>query len=137
MFYKNLKMKAIWGLLIAFFLMLPSLAKAEENDKGSINFEETTYDFGIVKEDGGPVTHEFKFENTGTGNLLITSATAGCGCTKPSYPKKEIKPNDSGVIKVTFNPAGRPGGFTKSVTVRTNGDPAKVILKIRGTVQPK
>ncbi|MCH5236857.1 MAG: DUF1573 domain-containing protein [Muribaculaceae bacterium] len=110
---------------------------ANEKEKGGIKFNETTYDFGIINEDGGPVTHEFRFENTGKGVLVINSAKAECGCTKPEYPQKGIEPGKSGVIKVTYNPLGRPGGFTKVVTVRTNGIPSKVNLKIRGTVNPK
>lgn len=111
-------------------------ALGQENGKPSIKFAETTFDFGTIKEDGGPVTHEFVFENTGDGNLVIHSARAECGCTKPKYPEEPIAPGKSAVIKVTYNPAGRPGGFTKVVTVRCNGNPSKVNLKIRGTVTP-
>ena len=46
-------------------------------------------------------------------------------------------PGKGGVIKVSYNPLGRPGGFTKVVTVKCNGNPSKVRLKIRGTVSPK
>ena len=65
------------------------------------------------------------------------SATAECGCTKPVFPKQPIAPGKNGVIKVTYNPIGRPGAFDKVVTIKTNGKPGKVRLKIRGTVMPK
>ena len=83
------------------------------------------------------MTHEFRFENTGDGSLVIHSAKAECGCTTPEYPKNAVAPGKDGIIKVTYNPLGRPGGFTKIVTVRCNGNPSKVTLKIRGTVAPK
>lgn len=121
--------------LLMFLLPVPTLAA--DKGKGEIKFKETTHDFGLIKEDGGPVTYEFKFENTGSAPLVINSAKAECGCTKPEYPEKSIAPGATGVIKVTYNPLGRPGGFTKVVTVRTNGNPSKVNLKIRGTVNPK
>lgn len=125
-------------ILLSFLLITISFSeiKAEEKGRASIKFEETTFDFGNIREDGGPVTHEFKFINNGSGNLVIHSAKAECGCTRPEYTEKAISPGKSGVIKVTYNPLGRPGGFTKVVTVRCNGNPAKINLKIRGSVIP-
>lgn len=122
-------------LTLLVVMALPSLA--QEKAKAKIEFNQTTYDFGSIKEDGGPVTHEFTFTNKGTEPLKIKSARAECGCTKPEYPKKEIAPGESASIKVTYNPLGRPGGFTKVVAVRTNGSPSKVNLKIRGSVIPQ
>lgn len=110
---------------------------AADKTEGQIKFEKTTFDFGNIREDGGSVTHEFVFENIGKEPLSIKSARAECGCTRPEYPKNEIAPGESGIIKVTYNPLGRPGGFTKVVTVRCSGNPGKVNLKIRGTVLPK
>ena len=124
----------------AFILLVMAFSlsfHAADNTKAQIKFEKTTYDFGNIREDGGPVTHEFTFYNAGKEPLKITSARAECGCTKPDYPKKEIAPGASGVINVTYNPLGRPGGFTKVVTVRCTGNPGKINLKIRGTVIPK
>lgn len=106
-------------------------------EKASAAFGEKIHDFGNVKEDGGPVSCEFEFENTGGGNLVVISATAECGCTTPEFPKQPIAPGKKGKIKVTYNPLGRPGGFDKVVTVKTNGKPAKVRLKVRGSVIPK
>ena len=125
------------GILMLMLVMVVGIGYSADKTKAKISFEKTTYDFGNIKEDGGPVTVEFKFTNTGKDPLKITSARAECGCTKPEYPKAEIAPGESGVIKVTYNPIGRPGGFTKVVTVRCTGNPGKVNLKIRGSVIPK
>lgn len=125
------------GIALLMLMAIVMTGYAADKSKGKINFTETTYDFGNIKEDGGKVVHEFTFTNEGKDPLKITSARAECGCTTPEYPKKEIAPGDTGVIKVTYNPLGRPGGFTKAVTVRSTGNPGKVVLKIRGTVLPK
>lgn len=124
---------------IVFLLMLSIFLSidAADKSKAKIKFQETIFDFGNIREDGGPVTHEFTFTNEGKDPLVITGARAECGCTRPEYPKEEIAPGKSGVIKVTYNPIGRPGGFTKAVTVRCSGNPGKINLKIRGTVLPK
>lgn len=127
------------GLVLIMLLLLtvPLSARAADKSKGEIKFEETLYDFGNIREDGGKVSHEFVFTNEGNDPIKITDARAECGCTTPEYPKGEIAPGEQGVIKVTYNPLGRPGGFTKVVRVRCTGNPGKVNLKIRGTVIPK
>ncbi len=116
-------------------IVFPSLASAKSG--AEITFREKSHDFGIVSEDGGPVSHEFEFKNTGTEPLIIVSATASCGCTRPTYPTAPIKPGETGKIKVTYLPAGRPGEFNKAVKVRTNAKSTKKFsLKITGTVKP-
>lgn len=126
-------------LCFAIFMAVVMVFAVEAADKtkGKIKFEKTTYDFGNIREDGGKVTHEFVFTNVGSEPIKITNARAECGCTRPEYPKEEIGPGKKGIIKVTYNPLGRPGGFTKVVTVRCTGNPGKINLKIRGTVLPK
>lgn len=124
----------ILTLLLAAF-MLPSAAGAK-GKQAKIKFAEYTYDFGNVAEKGGSVTHEFRFTNDGDGNLVIIDATATCGCTRPEYPKNPIAPGKSGVIKVTYNPNLRPGPIDRTVTVKTNGSPKKVRLRITGNVIP-
>lgn len=128
---------ALVGLLIVLAAAIPAAAKKDKGGNAIPKFTEQTYDFGFIKEKGGPVTHEFEFTNVGNGNLVILDATAECGCTRPEYPKNPVAPGKKSKIKVTFNPIGRPGSFTKQVTVKTNGSPRKIRLKIRGTVTPK
>ena len=101
-----------------------------------MTINEKTHDFGTIKEANGPVTHTFEFTNTGGEPLVIINVNASCGCTRPEYPKEPIMPGKKGKVKVTFNPAGRPGEFSKEVKIRTNGD-KRPILRITGTVIPK
>lgn len=105
--------------------------------ESTISITQTSHDFGIVKEDGGPVSCRFEFTNDGDTPLVIIDAKAECGCTKPSYTLRPVEPGKTGEIKVTYLPAGRPGEFTKSVKVTTN-DPKKKKFKIKisGTVVP-
>ena len=125
------------GWLLLMFFSFSIYCVAADNTKAQIKFERTVYDFGNIREDGGKAVHEFFFTNEGAEPLKIISAKAECGCTKPDIPKTEVAPGEKGVIKVTYNPLGRPGGFTKVITVRCSGNPGKVNLKIRGVVLPK
>ena len=79
----------------------------------------------------------FTFINKGNAPLIITRASANCGCTKPEYPVKPVAPGKEGQIKVTYQPKGRPGSFSKNIYVYTNGEPERVVLLITGTVIPK
>ena len=130
---KSLRLPAV----ICAVLACVCISMAASKDKGVISFTETVHDFGTVKESGGPVSVEFPFSNTGKANLVIYEAKAECGCTTPEYPNAPVAPGKTGKIKVTYNPLGRPGAFDKVITVKTNGNPGKVRLKIRGTVTPK
>lgn len=123
-------------LLVLLTLLTVTLGlMAAKGDKGAPRFETTTHNFGTIAENGGSVTCEFEFVNAGRGNLLVVDAKAQCGCTKPAYPQAPIKPGKKGKIKVTFNPKGRPGSFSKSITVNfANSTKGKVVLKIKGNV---
>lgn len=80
---------------------------------------------------------DFVFENTGDSPLVILSAKASCGCTKPTFPEQPVGPGKKGVIKVTYNPDGRPGEFVKTITVKSNSTKnSSVRLKIKGCVIP-
>lgn len=122
-----------------FSILLLALAVLTVNAaEPDITFEELTFDFGTIAEDGGPVKHEFKFSNTGDSPLMIVNATASCGCTRPDFPKKPVAAGKKGVLKVTYLPKGRPGEFNKTVTVKTNSKKhKKVTLRIKGFVTPE
>ena len=94
------------------------------------------FDFGEIKE-GENVIHEYKIKNTGTGDLLISSAKGSCGCTVPEWPEEPIKAGEEATIKVTFNSRGKPGVQNKRVTLMTNAIPNVKILTIKGNVIPK
>lgn len=135
-----MKTKSLHIFITALLTLLISVicvpGQAHASGKAKISFDKVRHDFGHVQEKKGVVTCEFTFTNTGDANLLIVDATATCGCTRPEYPKQPIAPGKSGKIKVTYNPLGRPGPIDRTVTVKTNGKPAKIRLKIVGDVIP-
>ncbi len=98
-----------------------------------MKFEKDAHDFGKIKT-GDKVTYDFKFTNTGKSPLIITDATATCGCTKPEWPKTPVKPGESGVIHVTFNSAGKSGLQDKQITVTANTNPAQSRVHLVGEV---
>lgn len=109
---------------------------SDDASKGGavISFESNNYDFGKIKE-GDKVTHEFKFTNSGATPLIISNATATCGCTIPEYPEEPIKPGEAGVIKVVFDSSGKSGMQNKVVTLTTNANPSSTELYLTGEVK--
>ena len=99
-----------------------------------LQFKEEIFDFGTIKEQAGPVMHEFSFVNNGTRPIKILTVQASCGCTTPAWSKEPVAPGKSGFIQASFNPVGRPGYFNKSLTVTTDFDANPIILQIKGQV---
>ncbi len=99
-------------------------------------FEMENHDFGAITE-GTQATYEFKFINTGKEPLVISNVQASCGCTTPKWSTEPIAPGKSGTITATYNSTGRPGPFTKTITITSNAKSSPKILTINGTVSPK
>ena len=102
-------------------------------DVAAFKFEKESFDFGQITN-GEKVSYDFKFTNIGKSPLIITSATATCGCTVPEYPKEPIAPGAEGVIKVVFDSAGKLGMQNKVVTITANTTPEITQLNILGNV---
>lgn len=120
---------AVSGLMTAAFAQnAPAPAKVEPK----ISWNETTHTFGDVKM--GPAAEAtFTFTNNTGGPIQVLSANASCGCTTPSYTNTEVADGATGIVKASFGTEGRPGGFTKTVTV-TFSNGATQILTITGNV---
>ncbi len=103
--------------------------------KTSIQFTQTEHDFGKVKE-GEKVTYSYEFKNTGKTDLLIQSVRASCGCTKPKYDPKPVRPGKTGSIEVIFNTKYRPGKQRKAIRVSTNTEPPVTVLSFTCDVLP-
>jgi len=98
-----------------------------------MEFAKEAHDFGTIK-DGDIVEHRFKFKNVGDSPLIISNATATCGCTVPEYPKEPIAVGGSGEILVRFNSRNKPGNQQKTVTITANTYPSTNKVSIRANV---
>jgi hypothetical protein len=119
-----------------------NLELAKERDKEikiggpKLKFDKTEHDFGVINE-GDVVETVFYFTNSGKSELIITSAKGSCGCTVPEWPKEPIMPGEAGEIKVKFNSDRKPNLQQKQITLVTNTEQGKEILKIKAQVTPK
>ena len=99
-------------------------------------FEQEEHNFGQIR-DGDIVSHTFRFTNSGEAPLIISKATAACGCTVPQWPKQPIPAGGSGEIQVQFDSSNKPGMQNKVVTITANTESKVKKLLIRAQVNPR
>ena len=95
-------------------------------------FETDVIDYGKIALNADGV-RVFKFKNVGKSPLIINNIKSSCGCTVPKKPTEPILPGKSGEIEVKYA-TNRPGGFSKSITVKSNASESTKILRIKGIV---
>lgn len=115
-------------------LTLTATAAVTGNAAGRGVWLEQKHDFGAFDEEMGTVYCDFRFVNTGDEAMAIINARANCGCTKPEYSREPVAPGDTAVIRVGFDPKGRPGRFVKYINVDFDCEPLRSALTIQGTV---
>jgi hypothetical protein len=105
--------------------------------QAKIEFQENSYAFGKIQENGGLATHKFIFKNTGDRPVIITNVESSCGCTTPQWTRKPVKPGESGFVSAQYDPRNRPGAFNKHILVYNTATKAPVKLVVTGEVIPK
>jgi hypothetical protein len=101
-----------------------------------MEFEGKEFDFGTVDE-GEVVEHIFAFTNTGDAPLIVSNASASCGCTVPTWTKEAVASGEKGEMVVKFNTAGKPNQQVKQIRITTNTSSGKETLRIKAFVNPK
>ena len=124
-------MKRFLTFFVVVFFVLAAFSQA------FIQFENKVHDFGQIQEVDGKVTHEFVFKNTGNAPLVISQVRVSCGCTTPKWTKTPIEPGKTGSITATYNPIGRKGAFSSSITIISNAAENQERLTLRGNIIPK
>jgi len=127
-------------LLLTIFALQSGMAQTQPNnnekpDQPLISFEKTTLNLGQIQYDDED-TYWFKFNNSGTKPLILTSVVASCGCVAPLWPKAPIRSGQADSIKVIYDTRSQ-GNFSKSIRVYSNAKNSPVILWVKGKVMPK
>lgn len=93
------------------------------NGIGDFRFPETEFDFGVIKQSGGIVRHEFPFLYAGDQPITITGTPTSCRCTEAHVTRKRLQPGDEGVLVVEFDPNlhEEPAGkFFRTIMLNTD-----------------
>lgn len=134
-----IKHKAILIYILTIATMLMSCGGNGKivSSEALIAFEDSTYDFGNVKQSDDSISHAFIFRNKGAKPLVIQNVETSCHCTVAEYPKEPIKPGGKGKLKVTFDAKDSlPVIFNKTITIYSNSRDGSTELTIKGNVHP-
>lgn len=124
--------KSLTGLFL-FLLGFPFAGSSQNSTKPvPLQFQESAFDFGTIGELGGTVYHSFVFQNTSNDTIWILSAAGTCHCTTGEFPQEGIPPKKTGIIKVAYDPKGRPWEFESAVEVKVKGYKDHKDLKVIG-----
>ena len=116
-----------------FLLLAVATFAASAASGPCLTFNDTICDLGRITVDSGYHECLFEFTNKSDSAVTIIGALSACSCTIPSYPKEPVHPGEKGVVRVTYDSAGRPPGvFDKTIILITTGEPRRITLHITG-----
>ena len=119
-----------FALIFSALLLCVGFVVAQSGKGAVISSAAPEFDFGIIKEANGKVSHTFVIKNVGDAPLVITRVATPCACTTPEYSQEPIAPGREGKITVSFNP--QPSrSLLKNVAVYSNGRDGAFTLRIR------
>ena len=95
-------------------------------DVDEINFGR----FSIGKEQITNVT----ITNTGSELLIISDVTTSCGCTEVEFSREPVRPGQSTVLAVRYNPDEK-GYFSKTISIYSNAGVAPATIALKGNVE--
>ena len=101
---------------------------------GQLKFEQTEVEVHPSVTDTNAVAH-FKYENTGSKIIHISSVQTSCGCTVATLKSNDVAPGDKGEITATLNIGNRTGTQTKAITVNsTDAAHPQMVLTLRAVI---
>ncbi len=86
------------------------------NDSPKIQLSTNRYNFGVVKE-GEKLKLKVKVKNAGKKPLHIKEVQSSCGCTAALLSSKVLKPDETGILNITFDTAKRVGKISRTVSL--------------------
>jgi len=100
-----------------------------------VTVDKAVQNFGTIKESIDTISTVFTITNNSKGSVVITHVGTSCGCTVPEWTKEPIEPGKTGEVTVTYHTKGRIGPFDKTITITTTGNPERIAVEIKGTVE--
>lgn len=129
-----MKLRRVIFLVFLVFFTTLSLSAASP-----FRIEPDRWDWGVIREGDGPVSHTFSLVNTSSKPVNICGVNVSCGCTRVSWSAVPVYPGKATEITVTFNPTGYKGRITKTLSVRSSTgstDPLTVSCEVIPAERP-
>jgi hypothetical protein len=113
-----------------FFAIIIALSSAFTFRSGAeFSFLDRNHDFTDAKA-GKLLEHDFTFTNVGDEPLIISDYKVACSCTKLTFPKEPILPNQKGTIHLTFDTEGKYGIQDRKIEIVSNAKKVKLSFRV-------
>lgn len=89
-------------------------------DSASLQFDVRKIVAGPMNETDAPKPFRYKMTNVGDAPVSITRINTTCSCANAVCDRKIVRPGESAVITVTYDPKGHPGRFERRIFVYTD-----------------
>jgi hypothetical protein len=109
----------------------PPLTPEESAKAPQLSLDTNTLDFGRIKPNA-PSIREVQIRNNGKKELSLRAIQGNCTCITATPSKNVVRPGDSSIIKIAFDPQDRLGTQQKAVTIYSN-DPRNPVQRITFT----
>ncbi len=105
--------------------------------KTALEWEGGVNKTSAMKDGQTQISETFRFKNTGSQDVTISSVTASCGCTIPGFTKDPVPPSGSGEIVLVYS-SKMPGvGRTVSANVvLQSGEQVKIEWVVQNSPNP-
>ena len=103
----------------------------KNSGKPSIKLSKYNHNFGNVKE-GAILDFSISVSNNGDSDLEIKNIKSSCGCTAALMSEKNLKPNETGELKIEFDTKNLSGQIARTITLYSNDPkhPTRVLTLI-------
>ena len=120
---------------VVFLMLLCCATALAQRPAGvSLRFDSTTWDFGVIKEADGVVSHDFNYINVSDHDVVLEFVTPGCSCTTTTYDHSALPPGQAATLTVHYDPASQPGQFHQTVQVVLKGGKERYNIIVEGVV---
>lgn len=121
------------SLILTILMASASFTFAQQADSVNVDFplqwNEKVHDFG--KKTLSEYITIFSFKNIGDKPVTIKSVMGSSGSITNSYTKGEIKPGETGEVKIRYTPLD-DSKFTKGISVSTDASAVATKLIVKG-----
>ena len=116
-------------------LINPPLMKQAEQ---TLRFDKTVLNIGTLTEDDAPQTYRFTCTNVSKKAITITRVRTTCGCAVADVHTRDILPDETRTIALTYHPKNHPGTIdTNAFVYLSSSDKTPVArLTLIGNVIP-
>lgn len=121
-----------WKKIVLISLLGLAFIKIEKVKRSIIGLSEKNISFGKINLKM-PSKFSFTIYNWGNNQLLIDTIFANCTCAHFDYPKTTLYPNDSILIKVSYQP-DYLGDINNAIVIISNSNTKLKLIPLTGQV---